>query len=229
MLISDFSFDFSIAPNCENASKECGVPACKTLGKLLAEYYINEWVLSCSNDYRIVYDEYSKGISEDFLSQIIQSTPRQLKEYEDTLVSIGAINIDIDSNSISKTIANAKLLFQQDKLIIKATTFGASLPLLKQFFLNHRLCDSRSVAVIKRLLGNKKSNRRTSKDVSKIIAAEFRTIELNINSSQLNNNEFLSNLYNLLTSSVDRFDVSFLDSWNAIRASSESNNIRSSK
>lgn len=229
MLVADFSVDISIAESNSGSVEGCASLNCSLLMKKIAKHYINEWVLGCSNDYRVVYDEYSRGVSDDFLDHLIRLTPYELVCYEEKLVTSGLISIDLDSEAIERTISNARHLFRQDKLIIQAISFGASLPQLKQFFMNHRLCDSRSVAVIKRLVGQKESNKNINKETLNTIAEDFQTIKATDCQSQLNNNEFLSNLFNLLTYFLYRFDVSFSDSWNAIRTSTANINTRSVK
>jgi hypothetical protein len=225
MLISDFSVDLSFDQNTENNKHKAN----NSLSKKIAQHFINEWVLTCSNDYRIIYDEHSKGIPSHLLIKLINSTPTELKDYEDKLVTTDAISFEYDEGSFDRTLTNAKHLFRQDKLIINAITSGASLPQVKQFFSNHRLCDSRSAAVIKKLYNFKGCNKNIALNVSQEITKEFTELEKTHIHNNQNNEEFLSKLYNLLTSVLERFDVSFSDSWNAIRTSTEKNAIRSHK
>jgi hypothetical protein len=224
MLISDFSIDLNVEHHLNNEFKTGD-----SLGKLIAKHYIDEWILSCSNDFRIVYDEHSKGLPNEVLNKLINASPFDLKEYENTLVSSGYISFEYDINSFAQTTLNAQHLFKQDKLILCAVKSGASLPQIKQFFSNHRLCDSRSIAVIKKLHNIKGTNGHVSCDINELINTEFIEMKKRISKEIRTEELFLSELYNLLTSFVERFNVSFSDSWNVIRSSSEKNTIRSHK
>jgi hypothetical protein len=222
MLISDFSIDLAVCYELETNEFVINGP----LAEDIAKGYIDEWVLSCSNDYRVIYDESSKGMPDGVLKKLIHSTPKELQNYAYELASNESISFEYDEPSVNKTIAKAKHLFKQDKLIINAYVSGASLPQCKHFFSRHRLCDSRSAAVIKSLYSFKECNKHIEPSISKIIADEFSVIENSYRNNHKNNEEFLSKLYNFLASILDRFDVSFSDSWSAIRNSTEKNTIR---
>jgi hypothetical protein len=225
MLISDFAVDISVGQDMENNEFKAN----KSLGRIIAQHFISEWVLSCSNDYRIIYDEHSKGLTSNILRKLIQATPLALKEFENELATSELITFDYDRKSFDCTVLNAKHLFRQDSLIINAISAGASLPQLKQFFSNHRLCDSRSVAVIKKLYTFKECNKNIAQVITQTITDEFKVMEAQHLENKQNNEEFLSKLYNLLASILERFDVSFSDSWSAMRSSSGKNTIRSHK
>lgn len=216
ILISDFSVDFSL----DNEGSTPDLNTSLSLSRIIAKHYIAEWVLNCSNDYRFIYDEHYKGIPANILKELSRSTPLELKAYEDLLVTSGSIIFEFDKAEFEKSILKAKRLFRQDDLIIKAIRSGASLPQAKQFFSTHRLCDSRSVAVLKKLYECRNNFRIIDHDVCTIIINEFNGIAENQLANSQDNEVFLSDLYNFLTSILERFGVSFSDSWNAIRSSS---------
>jgi hypothetical protein len=225
MLITDFSVDITVDHNIETAN----FSVCGLIGESIAKHFINEWTLTCSNDYRIIYDEYSRGLAPEILIEFISATPLELSRYASELASSKAVKFEYDIEAFERTVIKAKHLFRQDKLIINAISLGASLPQLQTLFENHRLCDSRSVAVIKQLYPYKGGGNFIADEIKQSIIEEYQIVEAPYLDGNQSKEEFLSKLYNLLTSVISRFDVSFSESWNAIRTSEKYKTIRSHK
>ena len=100
ILISDLSIDFFVGPESSDGTFETS----ETLGRLIAKFYIAEWVLDCSNDYRFIYDEQYKGTSTTVLSKLSQSTPLELQDYEEFLVATGLILFEVHNDFIIRSI-----------------------------------------------------------------------------------------------------------------------------
>lgn len=224
MLITDFSIDITVGHTKESDGTSVGGLA----GELIAKHYINEWILTCSNDYRIIYDEHSRGLSPDILKKLIKSSPLELRHHVRELVSSQVVKFEYDIEAFTRTAKKAKHLFRQDELIINAISSGASLPQMKTFFEKHRLCDSRSVAVIKQLYPCKGGENFITKEIKHSITEEYQIVEAKYVKGEQSKEEFLSKLYNFLTSVTVRFGVSFSDSWNAIRVSAKKQDYQES-
>lgn len=225
MLITDLAVDITVNHNNENAGSLVSGP----IGDLIATHYINEWVLTCSNDYRIIYDEHSRGLSPELLRTLINSTPLELRKYARKLSASNAVKLEYDEKAFERSATKAKHLFRQDELIINAISSGASRPQVRTFFKNHRLCDSRSVAVIKQLFPCEGGNTFMSPEIKRSIIEEYQKDEASLINGNETKEESLSQLYNFLTSIIKRFGVTFSDSWNAIRSSEQNKTIRSHK